>query len=110
MISENTLVFPSEGKGLNYYEPSGDELLVLVGGIRKGCFSTLFTTLVSNLPGDTLTTRWHKQTIALIAQGKVVSSGLPETSFSPPMSSSGSCLAANSSAHLLSACSSAPSS
>lgn len=56
MFSENTLVFPSEGKGLNYYEPSGDELLVLVGGIRKGCFPTLFTTLVSNPPRDTLTT------------------------------------------------------
>lgn len=101
VISENMSVFPSEGKGLNYHDPFVDELLVLVGGIRKGFFPTLFITLVSNPPGDTLTTCWHKLTTAVIAPGKAVSSGLPETSFSSPVPSSESCLAASSSAHLL---------
>lgn len=47
-----------------------------------------------------LTTCWHKLAAAAIAWQKAVSSGLPETSFSFP-ASSGSCLAASSSAHSL---------
>lgn len=52
---------------------------------------------------------WHRLTSTVIAQGEAVSSGLTETSLSSPMLPSGSFLAANSSARLPSACSSAPS-
>lgn len=56
VISESMSAFSSEGRGLNYHDPLVDELLVLVGSLRKGFFSTLFTTLVSNPSENTLET------------------------------------------------------
>lgn len=53
VISESMSAFSSEGKGLNYHDPLVDVLLVPVGGLRKGLFSALFTTLASDPPGDT---------------------------------------------------------
>lgn len=55
-ISESMSAFSSEDKGLNHHDLLVDGLLVPVGGLRKGLFSALFTTLVSDPPGDTLKT------------------------------------------------------
>lgn len=105
-ITESVSAFSSEGKGLNCHDPLLDGLLVLVSGLGKGFFSALFVTLESNPPEDSLKTCWDKLTSSAIAQGKA---GLIETSLSFPVLSFGSCLAANSSPHLPSACSPAPS-